>query len=189
MSAKSYANLYKFKYCRNMCNSNQEKCTYGSFCKDTKLTTLDNAGTVQLISNTINLDASNNVKINDLIFSGNTIESENDIILMADTLDMSINNLNVYAKQEIDISANDISINSTNTLNIDSNNINIQSANLDMSTNTLDISVNSVNVTIANQIFKIGKENPGSRIYIEDKNKTNTFYYVNGTASDSCSIM
>ena len=187
MSAKSYANLYKFKYCRNMCNTNLEKCTYGSSCKDTKLTTQDNAGTVQLISNTINLDASNNVKINDLIFSGNTIESENDIILMADTLDMSINNLNIYAKQEIDISANDISINSTNTLDIDSNNVNIQSANLDMSTNSLDISVNKVNVTISGIKFEFIKETDGSNIININTGLKN--YKIDGSTNETCSIM
>ena len=187
MSAKSYANLYKFKYCRNMCKTNVENCTYGSFCKDTKITTDNQEGTVRLISNTINLDASNNVKINDLIFSGNTIESENDINLIAKTLDMSINNLNIYAKQEIDISANDISINSTNTLDIDSNNVNIESANLDMTTDLLDISVNKVNVTISSVGLEIGKDDY-NKIYVKDLNQ-NKSYKIDGSNNESCSIM
>ena len=172
-----------------MCKTNVDNCTYGTFCKDTKLTTQNEEGTVQLRSKTINLDASNNVKINDLTFSGNTIESENDIILMANTLDISINNLDFYATNNIDISANDISINATNTLDIESNNVNIKTTNLDMSTNTLDISVNTVNVTISNVKLEIKKEDPGTRIHIKDLTNANKVYYVDGSDNESCSIM
>ena len=189
MSAKSYSNLYKFKYCKNLCSSNVENCTYGSFCKDTKITTQNQVGSVIITSNTINLNSSNNVKINDLTFTGNTIESENDIILMASDLDVSITNLDLKATNEIDISCNDLSLNSLNNFDINSDKIDISLNNFDISTNILDISVNTVNVTIAGQKFKFEKENPGNRIFISDNN-TNNIYYIDGSSnSNACTIM
>ena len=189
MSARSYLNMYKFKYCKTMCETNNDKCTYGTYCKDTNITTDGGNGTVRLYSNTINFDASNNIKLNDIQISGNEISSENDIILMTENLDISANNLNIKSNNTIDISSSQLDI-SANDILLYGENLDISNTNMDIHTQNLGISVNTVNVTIGGNRFEFEKSNSTSgEILIRDVQHSNTYYLDGSNNENACSIM
>ena len=192
-SAASYSNLYSVKYCKSFNKTNTNTCTYGTNCVNTNITTKESSGTVNLESNQINLKA-DAISLNDIKISGNEISSDNNIKLIANDLDISVNdNLNLYSSNSIDISSNKLDISCTDVINIDCKTLDIlQSNSIDISSNKLEISVNEVVVTMYKNTFKFQKV--GDKIFIIHNNllsfPTSKNYIVDGTDGGSaCSIM
>jgi hypothetical protein len=180
--------MYKFKYCKELCSSKTDRCEYGTFCKDTKITTGNNTGTVTISSKTINFDASTSIALNNIQITDNEIYSENDIIISSNNLDMSINNLNINANDIVDISSLEVNV-KTDKFIIEGGSMDISTNDFDIKTDSLDISVNSVNVKIGGNEFLFQKDGSLSdRMRITDFSN-NKEYYIDGSNGQSCSIM